>query len=155
MEWPCGEEFAPDTSASTTSGRAAHGQREWYLAKECFGSDRTSKERSQLPAATTTELNPLESVQQRIIKPNNQQKMRLRTVIPLRSNPDGNRPHLTNSFRNGWTNFHAQRGQQTAFGLQDRRAQQVRRGGVFTDASWRFFRLNSVDAPARTNVAAP
>ncbi len=66
MEWPCGEEFAPDTSASTTSGRAPHDPREWYLAKECFGSDRTSKERSQLPAATTTELNPLESVHQRI-----------------------------------------------------------------------------------------
>jgi hypothetical protein len=35
-------------------GRAAHGERERCLAKECFGSDRIRKERSQLPAATMT-----------------------------------------------------------------------------------------------------
>ena len=38
-------------------GRASHGQRERYLAKECVGSNRMRKERSQLPAATTTETN--------------------------------------------------------------------------------------------------
>src|SRR6516162_3262666 len=39
-------------------GRAARGYRERHLAKECFGSNRVSKERLQLPAATTTETNP-------------------------------------------------------------------------------------------------
>jgi hypothetical protein len=39
-------------------GRAAHDYRERYLAKECVGSNRVRHERSQLPAATTTETNP-------------------------------------------------------------------------------------------------
>jgi hypothetical protein len=37
----------------------------------------------------------------------------------------------------------------THFGLHDRRAQQVRRGGLFTDADWRVFELKSVDADRR------
>jgi hypothetical protein len=40
------------------AGRAAHNHRERYLAKECVGSNRVGKERSQLPVATTTETNP-------------------------------------------------------------------------------------------------
>ena len=36
-------------------GRAAHDSRERYLAKECVGSNRVSKERWQLPVATPTE----------------------------------------------------------------------------------------------------
>ena len=36
--------------------------RQRYLAKECVGSNRGRQERSQLPAATTTELNPIRSV---------------------------------------------------------------------------------------------
>ena len=34
-------------------GRVAHGERERCLAKECVGSNRLGKERSQLPAAAT------------------------------------------------------------------------------------------------------
>ncbi len=37
--------------------RAADDNRQRYLAKECVGSNRGRQERSQLPAATTTELN--------------------------------------------------------------------------------------------------
>jgi hypothetical protein len=42
--------------------RAADDNRQRYLAKECVGSNRGRQERSQLPAATTTELNPIRSV---------------------------------------------------------------------------------------------
>jgi len=59
FEWsgPYGEEFAPDKSASVWPCQAEllTVDREEYLAKECFGSNRLSKERLQLPAATTTE----------------------------------------------------------------------------------------------------
>ena len=42
--------------------RAADENRQRYLAKECVGSNRGRQERLQLPAATTTELNPIRSV---------------------------------------------------------------------------------------------
>ena len=38
---------------------------------------------------------------------NNIRKRRLRTALPVRSNPDGNREGLTNSFRNGPTHLRA------------------------------------------------
>ena len=40
--------------------RAADDNRQRCLAKECVGSNRGRQERSQLPAATTTKLNPTE-----------------------------------------------------------------------------------------------
>jgi hypothetical protein len=103
---PYGEEFAPDKSASATTnipGRAAHGERERYLAKECVGSNRIGKERSQLPAATTTETKPEERTNSNNAGFNTtnkpQKTRRPGQALPLRTNPEGNRFCLTNSFR--------------------------------------------------------
>ena len=57
MEWPAGEEFAPDQSASAgcVPAEPPAGSRRRSLAKEWVGSNRARKERLQLPVATTTE----------------------------------------------------------------------------------------------------
>ena len=123
---PSGEEFAPDTSASArvVTGRAAHGSRERYLAKECVGSNRVSKERLQLPVATTTETKPEKGQRQErgIDRDQQTQKGREpRSALPLRSRSEENRFRLTNSFRNGPTRRRTERA--TPSGRCDRCAQ--------------------------------
>ena len=76
-------------------GRAPHGNREWHLAKERFGSNRARQERLQSPAATTTEPNPLRSVRAQVFTVNHEQKGRNHRTLPLRSHRDGNRLGLT------------------------------------------------------------
>lgn len=44
--------------------------------------------------------------------------MRLRKPIPLRSDPNGDRPDLTNYFRNGWTSRTQEADPPGRFGLQ-------------------------------------
>jgi hypothetical protein len=87
-------------------GRAAHGYRERYLAKEWFGSNRLSKERLQLPAATTTETNPGSiAATTRFIRTNKTGTATRRQLTRGRyrcaKNPEGDRFRLTDSFRNG------------------------------------------------------
>ena len=84
-------------------GRAAHGYRERYLAKECVGSNRVGKERLQLPASDDNrdESRKRDNGKNAGMTATNEPEEGATTPgAPLRSNPEENRFRLTNSFRN-------------------------------------------------------
>jgi len=89
-------------------GRAAHGSRGRYLAKECVGSNRACKERLQLPAAKRRQPRRIPKKRRRRVRrihcgQRTGRTRGLRPALPLRKNPEGSRFPLTNSFRNGPT----------------------------------------------------
>jgi len=85
-------------------GGAAHGYRGRYLAKECVGSNRTGKERLQLPAAKRRQPRRSPTTRQRPERRNRRARQtrgerNARPTLPLRSHPEENFFPLTNSFR--------------------------------------------------------
>ena len=80
-------------------GRAAHGDRERYLAKERLGSNRARKRTIATSRGddNRTESHEASTQQTNMIH----EHRRTRRTQPLRSNPDGNHYRLTNSYRKG------------------------------------------------------
>src|SRR5262249_9659127 len=94
MEWPGrrGIRTSYIRACRDLPGRAAHGERERYLAKGWLGSDRVGKERSQLPAATTTATNPRRPGRQRPELQPGQQTGPARTPSATVAQPPRGRP---------------------------------------------------------------
>ena len=99
MEWPYGEEFAPDKSASAIKGRADQAWRDRRPAKECVGSNRNEKNDRNFPLQRQSRRIPLRT--KTLTHYQFHAKGETRTALPMRNSLDRNHSHLTNSFRNG------------------------------------------------------